>query len=565
MSDDSGTTILLVEDEAIIALATKRTLERFGYRVVTAPSGEKAVAAAEGTARIDLVLMDINLGVGLDGTEAAALILRQRDLPLVFLSSHTEPAVVDRTEGITSYGYIVKNSGDTVLIAGIRMAFKLFEARARIQAQSDEIEAAYEEMQVANEDLMQTVDDLNSANERLEESERRLSLSERKYRSLVDNSHDIIYTLSPEGVFTFVSPSWTRLLGHDVSEVVGSSFIPFVHTDDVPACVAWLRDVVEKGRRLEGVEYRVRHADGSWRWHTSSAVPMTDDAGAVIGYEGNASDVTDKKLALDSLRVAEERYREAQRLGSVGNWEYDLRTTGFWGSDEAKRIYGFDPEESDFSTEEVERCIPERARVHQALLDLIGEGKEYDLEFDIIPKGSDDRRTIWSVAELHRDENGRPAIVTGLIQDVTERRRTERALRESEAKYRTLFEVSPLGIVVSDEAGNIVDSNGIAERVLGLGPADQEGKRIDGEGWRIVRRDGSPMPPDEYASVRALSEERLVENVEMGIVKERGEVTWISVSAAPIPLEGLGVAIAFTDITERVGAEKRPRIDLSLP
>ncbi len=85
----------------------------------------------EKTPAIDLVLMDVNLGAGMDGTETAALILKDRDLPVVFLSSHMEPEVVAKTEKITSYGYVVKDSSITVLDASIKMAFKLFEAKIR--------------------------------------------------------------------------------------------------------------------------------------------------------------------------------------------------------------------------------------------------------------------------------------------------------------------------------------------------------------------------------------------------------------------------------------------------
>jgi len=129
-----GRHILLVEDEAIIALAERQTLEKAGYRVTIVHSGEKAVTRVDDTADIDLVLMDINLGPGIDGTDAASSILDRHDLPIMFLSGHTETAVVERTEGITSYGYIVKNSGDTVLLASIRMAFRLHEARQAVKA-----------------------------------------------------------------------------------------------------------------------------------------------------------------------------------------------------------------------------------------------------------------------------------------------------------------------------------------------------------------------------------------------------------------------------------------------
>lgn len=129
VSEASRTRILLVEDEAIIAMSEQMVLERAGYAVTVAYSGEEAIEAFRQNAEIDLVLMDIDLGKGMDGTIAAQAILGDGEVPVVFLSSHTEPEIVDQTEKITSYGYIVKSSGETVLLASIRMAFRLFEAR----------------------------------------------------------------------------------------------------------------------------------------------------------------------------------------------------------------------------------------------------------------------------------------------------------------------------------------------------------------------------------------------------------------------------------------------------
>lgn len=123
--------ILLVEDEVLISMSEKLILEKNGYHVITSSSGEVAVETIGKTSHIDLVLMDINLGKGIDGTRAAELILEKIEIPIVFLSSHTEPDVVEKTEGITSYGYIVKNSGETVLLACIKMAFRLFDTRKK--------------------------------------------------------------------------------------------------------------------------------------------------------------------------------------------------------------------------------------------------------------------------------------------------------------------------------------------------------------------------------------------------------------------------------------------------
>lgn len=106
MSDDQRKRIVLVEDEALIAMVERRTLESAGYNVKVVRSGVGAIQLIEEQQRAgdlpDLLLMDIDLGAGIDGTEAAQRILQTVELPIVFLSSHTEPGIVARTERITS-------------------------------------------------------------------------------------------------------------------------------------------------------------------------------------------------------------------------------------------------------------------------------------------------------------------------------------------------------------------------------------------------------------------------------------------------------------------------------
>lgn len=125
-----------------------------------------------------------------------------------------------------------------------------------------------------------------------EEAQRKI---EEKFRLLVENSHDIIYILTHDGFFTFVSPAWQILLGHNVEDVVGKSFQLFVHPEDWDSCMIFLQSVIEKGERLDGIEYRVRHINGTWYWHTSSAVPFKDDMGRISGFYGIARDVTENK------------------------------------------------------------------------------------------------------------------------------------------------------------------------------------------------------------------------------------------------------------------------------
>ena len=191
--------------------------------------------------------------------------------------------------------------------------------------------------------------------------------------------------------------------------------------------------------------------------------PITD-MGYVNAY---GRDITENRKITEKLERYQKRYEKAQEIGHVGNWEYDPVTTEFWGSDEAKRIYGFTSEKSNFTTETVEGCILERERVHQALIDLIEHDKKYDLVFDIITDDEGIRKTIHSIAEVERDPQGNAIKITGVISDITELKKTEKALQDSEIRYRTYIEHAPLGIFVVDSNGEFTDVNPVGSKLLG--------------------------------------------------------------------------------------------------
>ncbi len=150
-------------------------------------------------------------------------------------------------------------------------------------------------------------------------------------------------------------------------------------------------------------------------------------------------------------------------------------------------------------------------------------------------------------------EEGYVAII---IEDVTAQKNAELERMKSEQMLKTIFSLLPVGVTVTDESGDIIDCNKASENLLGLKKEEHLVRNFAGKEWKIVHTDLTPMSSEEFASVRALKENRIVENVEMGIVKEEDQVNWINVSAAPIPLPDLGVAIVYSDITERVKAQE---------
>ena len=192
----SGKKILLVEDEILIAECGKKELEDYGYSVLLCHNGEDAVESVFSEHNsIDLILMDIDLGRNKrDGTQIAVEILQKKDIPIIFLSSHTEKEIVEKTESITSFGYVVKNSGIVVLDASIKMAFRLYHEKTAVQKKqsellsaNDKLNSAYEEMEAANEELAATNEELIQMNNQLINAENEIAKREILLSSRLDS------------------------------------------------------------------------------------------------------------------------------------------------------------------------------------------------------------------------------------------------------------------------------------------------------------------------------------------------------------------------------------------
>ncbi len=135
-SAGSNTSILLVEDEGLIALAEAQMLSLNGYNVTTALKGEDALLKAEGS-DIDLVVLDINLGRGrIDGTETARKILQKREIPVIFLTSHSEKKYLALADKIYHYGYLLKHESDEKILETIENAVSTFYNNRR-KSESD--------------------------------------------------------------------------------------------------------------------------------------------------------------------------------------------------------------------------------------------------------------------------------------------------------------------------------------------------------------------------------------------------------------------------------------------
>ena len=284
MNDQQHTTILLVEDEALIAMATAHTIKGFGYDVVTAHSGEKAVTLATQNEQISLILMDIDLGGGIDGTEAARQILADRHIPIVFLTSHTEEEYVNRVKEITRYGYIIKNSGDFVLKSSIEMAFELFNEYEKTRA------------------------------------------SEEKYRNLVETTEDWVWAIDAAGVHTYSNDGLRHSLGYSGSELINTSAFPIMHPDDAERWGQKLQEHIAGKTGWSNETIRWFDKDGGIHVFESSATPVLDKSGEVIGFHGLDRDITERKQAEKIMLEHQRRMEALKDIGVMATSTLDLKT-----------------------------------------------------------------------------------------------------------------------------------------------------------------------------------------------------------------------------------------------
>lgn len=422
MSSGPKKTLLLVEDEAILALTETRQLEKYGYAVATATSGEQAVEELKRNQDIDLVLMDINLGAGIDGTEAAAIILKGRDIPIVFLSSHTEPEIVEKTEKITSYGYVVKNSSITVLDASIKMAFKLFEAKKK------ELE-----------------------------KERALAVSERKYRLISDNTSDGVIHFSPAGAIDFVSPSYLKQLGYTEDEALGKTAAdigPEVHPADREELFTKINGAIARRERELTYSYRVKHKRGHFIWREDHASFIYDERGCYAGAYVSCRDVTERKRIELELQENKDAAERLLNIAAEIIISLDFDGNIMLLNESGHRILGYRTPEL-IGRDYFATCLPPESQAEvKAYFNAIKGGERPELELhenDVMTKSGERRSILWHNSLL-RDRDGECVGLFSSGEDITERKRVENELNKakdraeaSERKLREAHEIAKIG------------------------------------------------------------------------------------------------------------------------
>lgn len=440
---DARKNVLLVEDEALLAMTEKMQLEKYGYSVRTVATGEKAVDVVKSASDIDVILMDINLGEGIDGTQAAEIILQDHDIPVVFVSSHTERGIVEKTEKITSYGYVVKSSSVTVLDASIKMAIKLFEAK-----------------KVSTNEL----------NER-EKVEEKLRESEEKYHSLFEQSTEGIYLHDLEGRILDANLIACTQSGYSREELLGITVFdcfPPESTTNLPRA-----EILKTWRQWKPGQKTVLEAEHKRK--DGSIYPVEISTGVVrYGNENRilaiVKDITERKQAEKSITEKVTLLSRTEEIAHIGNWQLDLTSNTLHWSDGVYRIFGCAPQQFAATYEAFLEFVhpQDRVAVDKAYSRSLAEGREgYEIEHRVVRGDSGEIRYVYERCDHDRDDAGTIIRSTGIVQDITERKTMELTLSERNQYLKAILATTADGFWVVTPDRRISEVNAAYCRMSG--------------------------------------------------------------------------------------------------
>ncbi|MET0625254.1 MAG: PAS domain S-box protein [Pyrinomonadaceae bacterium] len=429
-------------------------LEQAGYEVadITA-TGEEAVELAE-SLRPDLMLMDIRLKGAMDGVEAGRLIHRRADIPILFLTAHADKATRHRALEVEPFGYILKPFDEQELLLAVHLA--LYKHK----------------------------------------TERRLKESEQRYRVLFDDNPTMYFTLDSEGIVTAVNRFGAEHLGYNPEELIGRPVLSVFYEEDRQAVHGHFTRSLQSPANLHTWEARKVRKDGG-------LLHVLETARVVVGADGHplvlivCEDITERKRAEEAQLRSESDYRRLfeQAHDAIVIFEPE-REVVLDVNRRACELYSFTREEFiGMSVETISRNVPlGKERIKETL------ERGDQLNFETVQYRKDGTEMCLEINAAAIDYQGRPVILS-INRDITERKRSEARLRESEDRFRDLIEHSRELICTHDLDGRILSVNRQAAENLGYAPAEllrmnvidiltPEAAEGMGEYLETLRRDG---------------------------------------------------------------------------
>lgn len=378
-----------------------------------------------------------------------------------------------------------------------------------------------------------------------ERAERALRESEERFRAFVEQSSDVLSLLDEQGKIIYQSQSITRHLGYTPEELVGRSCFDFVHPEDLETALVGFRQGLEDPRNGDAIVLRLQHKMGNWK--SFEAVSSTYVIGGrKAGLLASFRYAGDRMEAETELRSSEERYRQLFQRNLAGVFLSKLSGGLLDCNDSFAHIFGYESREqmiklADFNPysapEERERYVA-RLKREKALTN-------YEMKLR-----RRDGIEVWVLENVTLLEDEDAAMIQGTLVDITERKRAEQALAESESKFRALAESATTSIFIHD-GRRFLYANQASEQVCGYSSAEL----LEISPTDLVHPDQSEMMRARQAM--RMAGDTSVQRYELHIVHKDGDDRWLDFSTSVIQFAGeFAMLCTAFDITKRKHAEQ---------
>lgn len=288
------------------------------------------------------------------------------------------------------------------------------------------------------------------------------------FRTFAEAMPNHVWTAPPDGALDWFNSRVYEYSGRAVGELDGDGWTSIVHPDDLPAATAGWQEKLASGEPYQ-TEFRLRRWDGQYRWHIARAVAIRDSAGEITRWIGANTDIDDQKRSAEELAESEARLRLAIAAGQLAVWEVDIATGNVTPSPAMNRLHGFPEDASPSADDYQSRYAPgEMQRLAELGAAATARGEtEVETELrQLWPDGTEK----WMLIRAQAAEGGRKAI--GVLIDITDRKRVEQQLAESERRFRLSQNAAGIASLELDiPTGTVIGSDQLWS-IWGLGKRD---------------------------------------------------------------------------------------------
>ncbi len=381
--------------------------------------------------------------------------------------------------------------------------------------------------------------------------------SEEKLQIIINHIRDIITEAELNGKFIYVSPQAYDILGYKPEEVIGTNGFKFIHSEDLPNLASKMNKLTKEGGPMSA-EYRALHKDGHYV-HLSAK-------GTIVKENGNVKfiavlrDISIQKETELKIKESEQRYLLlANNINDI-IWTMDLNLKNTYVSPSVKGILGYTVEEDmtrsakeKFTSESFKKII-EIIKQHVTPKNI--KDKNYNplirIELDQYHKNGSIIPCEITVNPM-RDKNGVAFGLVGITRNITKRKETEQKLKQSEEKYRTLFEDSPQAVGLINTKGVVVQGNSNIEKIFGY-----KQEEFIGQSFRKFPLFSKEDNAIVFKSLNKLIKGEIPEPQEIQLHRKDGSIIWVSMQSSIVKLKNETLFQIITqDISKIKEAEKK--------